>query len=200
MAHPMLDYAAPRPTAGRGDAWCSIDECAGRVPFALRPWLEEPGLLTARVRATCGPATGLRLLKLEPAPIEPEVMRRLGVEDPIGLVREIEITCGATRWIFAQSIFPQSTVLRHPWLRDLGDNGLGESLSAIEDVRREPLEYAELRHGHDLAIAAQAGSAPGPSLWARRAVYRLAGWPILVQEVFLPGLGHCGPSTSGDSS
>jgi chorismate-pyruvate lyase len=29
-------------------------------------------------------------------------------------------------------------------------------------------------------------------VWARRAVYRLGGWPILVQEVFLPGLGHCG--------
>jgi chorismate-pyruvate lyase len=29
-------------------------------------------------------------------------------------------------------------------------------------------------------------------LWARRAVYHLSGAPILVQEVFLPALGHCG--------
>jgi chorismate--pyruvate lyase len=148
-------------------------------------------LLTARVRAACGPATALRLLKLEPAPIDARVRRRLGVDDTIGFVREIEISCGATRWIFAQSIFPQSTVKQHPWLRDLGDNGLGESLSSIEDVRREPLEYIELRERHELAMAAGAVPAPGAPLWARRAVYRLAGWPILVQEVFLPELGRC---------
>jgi chorismate--pyruvate lyase len=82
-------------------------------------------------------------------------------------------------------------VQQHPWLRDLGDNGLGESLSSIEDVRREPLEYTELRERHALAVAAGSVPAPGATLWARRAVYRLAGWPILVQEVFLPELGRC---------
>ena len=192
MAQPLLDFATTGPGPDPGDAWYSLDECAGRVPAALRAWLEEPGLLTARVRDACGPATGLRLLRLEPAPIDPRVRRRLGVEDAIGYVREIEITCGATRWIFARSIFPQSTVQQHPWLRHLGDSGLGESLSAIEDVRREPLEYIELDGGHELAVAASVASSPGASLWARRAVYRLAGWPILVQEVFLPGLGRCG--------
>jgi chorismate--pyruvate lyase len=189
MAEPLLDFATPG--LDPGDAWHSLDECAGRVPAGLRPWLEEPGLLTARVRAACGPATALRLLKLEPAPIDARVRRRLGVEDAIGFVREIEISCGATRWIFAQSIFPQSTVQQHPWLRDLGDNGLGESLSSIEDVRREPLEYVELRDRDALAVAAGAVPARDAPLWARRAVYRLAGWPILVQEVFLPELGRC---------
>ena len=189
MAQPLLDFATPGPDPG--DEWHSLDECAGRVPAELRPWLEEPGLLTARVRAACGSTTALRLLKLEPAPIGARVRRRLGVEDPIGFVREIEITCGAIRWIFAQSVFPQSTVQQYPWLRDLGDNGLGESLSSIGDVRREPLEYIELHDRHELTVAARAEFAPGAPLWARRAVYRLAGWPILVQEVFLPELGRC---------
>jgi chorismate--pyruvate lyase len=189
MAQPLLDFATPG--LDPGDAWHSLDECAARVPDELRPWLEEPGLLTARVRAACGPATALRLLKLEPAPIDARVRHRLGVEDLTGFVREIEITCGAIRWIFARSIFPQSTVRQHPWLRNLGDNGLGESLSSIEDVRREPLEYIELRSRHELALAARAESTAGTPLWARRAVYRLAGWPILVQEVFLPELGRC---------
>jgi chorismate--pyruvate lyase len=192
MAQPLLDLATPGLDAAPGRAWLALDACAARVPAALRPWLEEPGLLTARVRAACGPATGLRLLKLEPAPIDPCVRHRLGVEDATGYVREIEITCGATRWIFAQSIFPRSTVQQYPWLRELGDNGLGESLSAIEDVRREPLEYIELPDGHELAVAAGVAAPRGASLWARRAVYRLAGRPILVQEVFLPGLGCCG--------
>jgi chorismate lyase len=192
VARPLAGFSQAGPGPGPAVAWRPLGECAARVPPALRPWLEEPGLLTARVRAACGAATDLRLLRLEPAPVDPGLRSRLGVEDTEGLVREIEITCGSTRWIFAQSVFPQSTLRHHPWLRELGDHGLGESLAAVGDVRREPLEYAELDAGHPLVVAARPAPAAGPALWARRAVYRLEGWPILVQEVFLPGLGGCG--------
>jgi chorismate--pyruvate lyase len=107
------------------------------------------------------------------------------------LLREIEFICGARRWVFAQSVLPQSTVRHHPWLRELGERGLGESLNAVEDVRREPLEYLELPVSHALARAALPDAADSAPLWARRAVYRLGGAPILVQEVFLPALGRC---------
>jgi chorismate--pyruvate lyase len=190
MVQPLLDVVPPPTGSGPGDAWVTLAKCGDRVPVALQPWLAEPGLLTARVRAACGAATQLRLLRLEPAALDPRVARRLGVDDATCLLREIEFTCGARRWIFAQSVFPQSTVQRHPWLRELGDNGLGESLNAVDDVRREPLEYLQLHAGHPLAQAAGAAEFADP-LWARRAVYRLSGWPILVQEVFLPALGRC---------
>jgi chorismate--pyruvate lyase len=158
----------------------------------LLPWLAEPGLLTARVRAACGEAMSLRMLRLERAALALPLRNRLGVEDAVCLLREVEISCGANRWIFAQSVFPVSTVERYPLLGELGDKGLGESLARVEDVRREPLEYAELAPTHELARAAFGGRGPGRAVWARRAIYRLGGWPILVQEVFLPGLGHCG--------
>jgi chorismate--pyruvate lyase len=190
MAHPVPDAVTPAVAAGAGDAWVSFADCRERVPPALVPWLAEPGLLTARVRAACGAATRLRLLRLEPAPMDPRVAHRLGVDDATCLLREIEFTCGARRWIFAQTVLPQSTVRRHPWLRELGDRGLGESLGAVDDVRREPLEYQQLHGGHPLARAAGAAGA-AEALWARRAAYRLAGYPILVQEVFLPALGRC---------
>jgi len=190
MAQPLLDAVSPVHASAGADAWLSMAECRDRVPAALRPWLAEPGLLTARVRAVCGAATRLRMLRLDPAPLDPQVARRLGVEDATCLLREIEFTCGARRWIFAQTVLPQSSVKHHPWLRDLGDRALGESLSAVEDVRREPLEYLELYGSHPLAQAAGADASVG-SLWARRAVYRLGDWPILVQEVFLPALGRC---------
>jgi chorismate--pyruvate lyase len=142
------------------------------------------------VRAACGPAARLRMIRLEPAPLEPGLARHLGVDDAGCLLREIEFTCGVRRWIFAQSVFPQSTVECHPWLRALGDQGLGEAMAAVAEVRREPLEYLELHSGHPLALAAGADPAEG-ALWARRAIYRLGGRPILVQEVFLPALGRC---------
>lgn len=190
MVQPLLDAIAPVRKAAGAEAWVSLAECRERVPAALEPWLAEPGLLTARVRAACGAATRLRMLRLDPAPLDPHIARRLGVDDAACLLREIEFTCGARRWIFAQTVLPQSSVQRHPWLRELGDKALGESLNTVEDVRREPLEYLELRGSHPLAQAAGADESTS-SLWARRAVYRLGEWPILVQEVFLPALGRC---------
>ena len=121
MAQPLLDAVSPAQLPAGTDAWLPFAECRDRVPVALEPWLAEPGLLTARVRAACGTATRLRMLRLDPAPLDPHIARRLGVEDATCLLREIEFTCGARRWIFAQTVLPQSSVLRHPWLRNLGD-------------------------------------------------------------------------------
>ena len=176
--------------AASADAWGPLAACEGRVPEPLRPWLAEPGLLTARVRTACGDATSLRLLRLDPAPLAAHLRTTLGVDDTGCLLREVEINCGGTRWVFAQSVFPDSTVGRYPWLGELGDNGLGESLARVEDVRRGPLEYLELAPTHELARAALGAADRVGTLWARRAIYRLGGWPILVQEVFLPGLGR----------
>jgi chorismate--pyruvate lyase len=187
MLRPSAGQSATADPSSRADGWAPLARRIGTAPERLRPWLAEPGLLTARVRATCGDGTRLRLLRLAAAPLDPAIARRLGVDDGECLLREIEFTCGARRWIYAQSVFPRSTVRRHPWLEGLGDNGLGESLAATSDVVRDPLECCELHREDPLAIAA-AGGPEAQGLWARRAAYRLAGAPILVQEVFLPAL------------
>jgi chorismate-pyruvate lyase len=70
------------------------------------------------------------------------------------------------------------------------DRGTVPDVARVAEVRREPLEYQELAPGHELARAALGAAAMLVPLWARRAVYRLGGSPILVQEVFLPGLGR----------
>ncbi len=192
MASPALEPSAAASQASGADAWAPLSGCETRAPQSLRPWLAEPGLLTARVRAACGEAMSLRMLRLERAALALPLRDRLGVEDADCLLREVEISCGTNRWIFAQSVFPVSTVGRYPWLGELGDKGLGESLARVADVRREPLEYAELAPTHELARAALGDGGSSRAVWARRAIYRLGSWPILVQEVFLPGLGHCG--------
>jgi chorismate--pyruvate lyase len=160
------------------------------APPPLVPWLAEPGLLTARVRAAAGADTQFRMLRLEQASLPAELRARLDVNDTGGLSREIEFACAGERWVFAQSVFPDSTVARYPWLRQLGDSPLGEALRRVGDVVREPLEYAELPAAHPLAQLAN--PVGGAALWARRAVYRLSGAPIIVQEVFLPALAAAG--------
>ncbi len=184
--------------------WWPLEHVAPQVPGTLVSWLTEPGLLTARVRALCGDDLGFRLLgPLREAPLPASLQARLDVTDHGCLLREIEFCCGTRRVIFAQTILPATTVAGFPWLRALGDAPLGEALrEAGQPLDRDPFEYRELRHDHPLAVAARqstaiaesardttdAARAAGAELWARRAVYRLAGHPILVQEVFLPAL------------
>jgi fumarylpyruvate hydrolase len=169
--------------------WSPLAEVAGRVPPDLLSWLAEPGLLTARVRALCGPAMGFRRLgRLREAELSPSLRERLSVRDATCLLREIEFSSDGDRIVFAQTVLPASTVERYPWLSELGDSPLGEALRQVDDpLDREPLEYAQLEMGHPLADAARLANGDAP-LWARRAVYRLGGLPILVQEVFLPEL------------
>jgi fumarylpyruvate hydrolase len=169
--------------------WSPLAVVAPRAPRELLSWLAEPGLLTARVRALCGAAMVFRRLG-EPrsAPLPASLRQRLGVAGGDCLLREIEFCATAKRLVFAQTVLPEATLARHPWLRELGDSPLGETLrQSDQPLEREPLEYAELAPDDPLAAAAGAAPASQP-LWARRAVYRLGGLPILVQEVFLPEL------------
>lgn len=182
-----MPSAQPRSLVVSHDHWLALDTCAERVPVTLLPWLAEPGLLTARVRAVGGDSVRFTMLRLERAPLDAELQERLHVADHFALLREIEFTNRGERWIFAQSVFPASTVELHPWLADLRDSPLGEVLRRVgAEVVREPLEYRELPRKHPLAMAAHPPVAA--PVWARRAVYRIAGAPIIVQEVFLPAL------------
>jgi fumarylpyruvate hydrolase len=169
--------------------WSPLADVAGRVPPDLLSWLAEPGLLTARVRALCGPAMGFRRLgRLREAELSSSLRDRLKVDDATCLLREVEFSSEGDRIVFAQTVLTASTVERYPWLSELGDSPLGEALRQVDDpLEREPLEYAQLAAGHPLADAARPGTGH-VALWARRAVYRLGGFPILVQEVFLPEL------------
>jgi chorismate--pyruvate lyase len=171
--------------------WAPLAAVASRVPEGLLSWLAEPGLLTARVRALCDVDMRFRMLgPLLDAPLPAPLRARLAVDDLRCLLRDVEFRCRDDRIVFAQTVMPASTVERYPWLHDLGDAPIGETLRrAGEPLEREPLEYAELEPGSPLAsIAGGDGDAAAEALWARRALYRLGGVPILVQEVFLPAL------------
>jgi chorismate--pyruvate lyase len=179
-------------------SWTSFDRIEAPVPPALHPWLAEPGLLTARIRELCGNRMRFRMLgPLHATHLSAELHARLGGRDRQGLLREIEFRCLEDRVVYARTVLPDSTVRAHPWLRELGDSPIGESLrSAGGVVQREPIEYAPLPPHHELAVAARGTSsdAGGDPLWARRALYRLDGDPILVQEVFLPALLRVRPA------
>ena len=72
----------------------------------------------------------------------------------------------------------------------LGTRPLGELLFADPSMRRETMEIAVLGRGTALYRLALRGVPVRPTaIWGRRSVFRLDRQPLLVNEIFLPGIG-----------
>lgn len=148
------------------------------APQPWRSWLQDRGSLTQRlVHASQGHfrVEVLRQGYFRPSHSE---ARALGLPPrQLALVREVLLLGRGEPWVYARSVFPVST-LSGPQrqLREIGNRSLGSVLFRDPTMQREPLQIGDLR------------LAGGTRLWARRSVFRLAGKPLLVCEVFLPAL------------
>ncbi len=164
------------------------------VEARLRPWLIGKGLLTQRIKAACGAERfSLRLLELTTGLLGRALQAALGVQDCAGLFRDVEMRCGGHLWVFARTVVPDSTLGAHPWLGELGDAALGETLSGLSGVERGAYEYAWLPREEPIAAraleAAGTGGSGGTGFWARRSRFALRGAPLLVHELFFPSVG-----------
>jgi len=157
----------------------------------LRPWLIGKGLLTLRLRQTCGARFALRQVDQWSGLLSASHRAALRLEDAAGLFRDVEMCCGGFVWVFSQTIVPDSTLSVHPWLAELGDAALGETLSDLSGVERGSCEYAWLPTEEAVTARALRDAEIKPAgLWARRARITLRGAPLLTQELFLPAMGR----------
>lgn len=157
---------------------------------AFRPWLLDRGSLTQRLRAR-SQAFAVRGVSQQWARPQPDEARLLGMRPHhSALLREVSLCCDGQPVIFAHSVLPRRS-LRGAWhgLGRLGARPLGEALFANPAVVRATLSYRKLSATSALFRRAAAGLSEVPqSLWARRSVFLLQDAPILVTEVFLPGV------------
>jgi chorismate--pyruvate lyase len=157
----------------------------------LRPWLIGNGLLSVRMKAACGGRFALRLVDQWTGLLTSSQKLGLRADDNAALFRDVELYRADQVWVFAQTVAPDSTLCLHPWLAELGDTALDETLSGLSGVERSSYEYAWLAGGHPLAARALREADVKPAgLWARRARVALRGAPLLMQEVFLPSMGR----------
>jgi chorismate--pyruvate lyase len=108
----------------------------------------------------------------------------------LALLREVHLYCGDTPVVFAHSVIPRAG-LRGPWhgLSELGSKPLGAALFADPRVERSALQFQKIGGRHELfQRACRLLAQRPPHLWARRSVFSLRHRPILVTEVFLPGI------------
>ena len=105
--------------------------------------------------------------------------------------RDVEIFRGDQVWVFAQTVTPDSTLCLHPWLAELGDTALDETLQGLSGIERGSYEYAWVPVADPLTLRALREADVKPAgLWARRARVTLRGAPLLMQEVFLPAMAR----------
>jgi chorismate--pyruvate lyase len=161
------------------------------VDAHVRPWLIGKGLLTLRMKAVCGERFALRLVDQWTGLLNAAHRSALRSTDNAGLFRDVEMCCGGQVWVFAQTIMPDSTLCAHPWLAELGDSALGETLSDLSGVERSSYEYAWLPVEEPVTARALREAEIKPAgLWARRSRVSLRSAPLLMQELYLPAMGR----------
>src|SRR5688500_8292994 len=155
-----------------------------------RAWLVDRGSLTARIQSRCD-AFRVKVVFQGRARIDrDETFLQAAPRRGYALVREVYLYCRRTPVVFAHSVIdPRS--LRGPWRRlaGLGNRPLGAALFADPRIRRYPLRQRKLSPHHELYRRACSALKSRPAfLWARRSLFMLHKSPILVTEVFLPGI------------
>ncbi len=157
---------------------------------ALAPWLRNKGSLTQRIQQRCNRFavrnvySGLARIALDESTLLGVASQRLAYS------RDVFLYADNQPVVFAHSVCATQS-LRGAWaaVAGLGNQPLGALLFAHPLVERQPLYYKALRSNHSLhQRATQVLDDLPPELWARRSLFHLQNVPLLVTEVFLPGI------------
>jgi chorismate--pyruvate lyase len=177
-----------------------------RQRHALRHWLRRSGSLSAHLQ-TFGSHFEVQTLVQRVMPLLPGEAASLGLSPRVRcLVREVVLRVDGAPLVWARSVLPVRA-LNGPWrhLNALGSRPLAQLLFDSSAVRREALHTlplstpgpwrSRLEHSWRKAVGCPWPAAPA---WGRHSVFRKAGAPLRVTEVFAPvmtGL-RCPPQRS----
>ncbi len=168
--------------------WQPLQTGCRLAPPPLGDWLADPGSLTRRLVAGC--PGGFRVRLLHQGHGRPWFDERRILALParrLTLCREVRLLCQGHPLVFARSIVPLATLAALGYrLSRLGERSLGSLLFSRPDIHRQRMEVARLVPRDRLFRSL--GAIQSDSLWARRTLFSCSGHPLLVCEVFLPGL------------
>lgn len=166
--------------------WNGASIGCGRELF---PWLHDHGSLTQRIQQRCQQFE-VRPVRSGLARVAYDEAGLLGIRpQQLAYSREVFLLADGVPVVFAHSTCAAQH-LRGPWsaLAGLGNRPLGAMLFTHPLVRRQPLHFKKLHRHHALLQQALPNAEAASSLWARRSIFELQQVPLLVTEVFLPGI------------
>ncbi len=154
---------------------------------AYQQWLTDRGSLTRRIEARSPGMTvkvvfqGRRRLHRDE-----RFLARAGAQ---ALTRDVVLFCGANPVVYAHSVLaPGDRGAGWRLMQGMGSRPLGAALFTDPRIRRLMLRQHKLGRGHELYRQAARIASTGKSPWARRSLFMVGKSPILVTEVFLPGV------------
>ena len=105
------------------------------------------------------------------------------------LTRDVVLYCGKTPVVYAHSVLrPNDRGAGWRLMNGMGSRPLGAALFTDPRIRRLMLRQRKLGRGHELYRQARDIVKLRGALWARRSLFMVGKSPILVTEVFLPGV------------
>lgn len=153
-------------------------------------WLKDQGSLTRRIQARCRTfeVRNTRNERNFPLPDERPILN-LDRHQRV-YTREVFLFADGKPVVFAHSVVAIDH-LCGAWspIQHLGDRPLGAMLFAHPLIERARLSFRKLDDRNELFRRASLGMPHFQGkLWARRSVFQLCGAPLLVTEIFLPGI------------
>ena len=178
--------ANPNPKIPRDTLWLAFPTAAERY----RPWLTDRGSLTRRIEAR-SPGMKVKVIfqGLRRLHRDERFLARGSARALRALTRDVVLYCGNTPVVYAHSVLqPGDRGAGWRLMQGMGSRPLGAALFTDPRIRRLMLRQRKLGRGHELYRHANGITATGGTLWARRSVFIAGKSPILVTEVFLPGV------------
>ena len=156
----------------------------------VQSWLSTKGSLTARLREGC-PKIEVHILseRLE-VPLNNEAIALKMHSSEQAWVRCVLLRCDQENWIYARTVISNFNS-QNPWesLQKLGNKPLGDVLFETPSIKRTAFAFSKLPLATWPYLTKQlaSGQKTLPS-FARRSVFLQQDAPLLLTEVFLPGL------------
>lgn len=159
----------------------------------MHAWMGDAGSLTRSMIRSCRGGFQVEVVAQDRGDAFPSEALLLDAGPPQAtLVREVRLYCGREAWVFARTLIPMGS-LRGPAhaLTRLGRRPLGEVLFSDPTTRRLKVEVARITPRHRLFGRATVHLRRRPdAICGRRTLFDYGGERILVNELFLPGIGE----------
>lgn len=161
-----------------------------RPPPLVLEWLTKPYILSQALRRICQ-TLSVKVIKqcfMEAFEDEYDVLQTNASTLP--LIRQVFLEGDGVLLTYGRVVIPKTTYEQYfSQFESLNNNLIGETLLYKNpDATRGAFEYACVNSSHPIAKEVIAFFTDVEFLWARRSIFSLKSYPLLVTELFLPTL------------